>query len=456
MEHVLQEVLEKIKPVQEEELKVKRFINELVRISKTITGLDSMICGSLGKYTWLRGDHDIDLFIAFDKSISREELEKHGLEFGRKIVKEFRGEHEIKYAEHPYVHAYIEFDNICYDVDIVPCYKIFPGEHIKSAVDRSPLHLEYVLSHLRPELRDDVRLLKQFCKGIEVYGSDTKKLGFSGYICELLVLKYGSFGNVLRSAAFWKPGQLIDFSIERIQVLGNFKEQPLIIIDPTDRERNAAAVVSAENFIRFIKYSRKFMERPSKEFFFPRKKQPLAKREIAELQKRGTKFIAIMMKKTEIIDDIFYPQIRRAVKRVTGVLRHEDFHAIRSFDVVAGDMVMLVFELETWEMPKVRRMEGPPIFSKIHSDEFINKYIYPYLEGIHWTADRKREFLSATDLLKSFVKKPPEKLAEQGIPRNIVKEFSNAKVVEDNAFWKLLKNEEISAKVREKYYPDYL
>lgn len=457
MEDVLREVIKSVKPVQEEELRVRKFVNELLRISKTVSGLDSVICGSLGKYTWISGDHDIDLFISFDKSVSREDLEKNGLSFGKKIAAEMKGKHEIKYAEHPYVHAMINFEGQIYDVDIVPCYKIFPGEHIKSAVDRSPLHLEYILSHLDPELRDDVRLLKQFCKGTGVYGSDAKNMGFSGYICELLVLKYKSFENTLRAACRWSPGQLIEFSIEKTQILGKFRDQPLIIIDPTDKERNAAAVVSPDNFLSFVSLSRRFLEKPSVDYFFPKKKPSMAKSEISALKKRGTKFIALLMKKTELIDDIFYPQVRRAVKRLESLLNHNDFRTVRSFEIVSDDAVLFVFELETWAMPEIKKMLGPPVFSKIHSDEFISKYKHPYLEGIYWAADRKRDYITAIDLLKSFIRKPLEKMPDEGIPKNIAKEFSSSRILEDEQFWKFIeKNQEISGKIKEKYFRDWL
>ena len=91
----------------------------------------------------------------------------------------FGGESWVEYAEHPYVSGKIGK----FSLDIVPCYGIENCEKIISAVDRTPLHNEFlVLSNSKKNLSNDVRLLKKFLKGISVYGSDLKTAGFSGYL----------------------------------------------------------------------------------------------------------------------------------------------------------------------------------------------------------------------------------------------------------------------------------
>src|SRR5687767_11249795 len=116
MENVKAEVLAKIRPSKEEVERVKSFVSQLQSVAKTVSGLDAVIVGSLGKMTWLAGDHDIDLFLMFEQTVSREELERLGLEYGKRIVEELGGKAKIKYAEHPYVHAIVR----SFDVDIVP------------------------------------------------------------------------------------------------------------------------------------------------------------------------------------------------------------------------------------------------------------------------------------------------------------------------------------------------
>ncbi len=443
-------VLRKTKPSKEEEQRVEEFVKRLVEKATGITGLECVVCGSIGKHTWLKGDHDIDLFILFPTFASREELEQKGLESGKKITKQLEGRHVIKYAEHPYVHADING----FEVDIVPCYKIKKGEKIKSAVDRSPLHLDYVLENLNAGLRDDVRLLKQFCKGISVYGSDARHLGFSGYICELLVMNYGRFEDVLKAASKWQAPQIIDSRNKEKTDARMFRDQPLIIIDPTDEKRNAAANVNAENFIKFAANAGRFLQKPSGEYFFPQKAKPLAASEIKMLKGRETKFIALQLKKPDVIDDVLYPQLRRAVNRIEGLLRHNEFMAVRSYEHVSDD-VILSFEMETWTMPKIKKMFGPPVFSRKHSSEFLAKYKNGIvcIEGNTWTAEKEREFRSASQLLKDFIRKTAGELEKQGIPRNIAVQMGKAKILEHDEFWNYVKsNSDFSAFLKKKFF----
>lgn len=447
------EVLKKIKPSHEEMEKAKRFINQLTTVAKTVSGLDTVIVGSIGKFTWLSGDHDIDLFILFDATVPREDLERLGLEYGKRIVEELGGKWKVKYAEHPYTSAIVRG----YDVDIVPCYRIRYGDKIKSAVDRSPLHLQYVLDHIKPAMTDSVRLLKQFCKGIGVYGSDAKNQGFSGYICELLVLQYASFDNVINAASAWKPPFTMNIEKHLGVNLNQFKDQPLVIIDPIDANRNVAAVVSGENFLKFVSAAKAYKQKPSINFFFPPKKESLTAKEMSQLQSRETKFLAVSMKKPDVIDDVLYPQLRRTIHRLAHLLEHHEFHVIRAFDYVGKDIALL-FELEVWSLPSIKKMVGPPIFSEKHTSEFLAKYSKNpvYVFENKWIAEVARKHKTAVELLERFIKDKPETLVEKGVPKYIIPVIAKSKILEHHDFWKLVKKDRaLSVCIKEKYFSEY-
>ncbi len=450
---IQQEVLRKIKPSHEETEKAKRFINQLTTVAKTVSGLDTVIVGSIGKFTWLSGDHDIDLFILFEPTVPREELERLGLEYGKRIVEELGGKWKVKYAEHPYTSAVVRG----YDVDVVPCYRIRYGDKIKSAVDRSPLHLQYVLDHIKPAMVDNARLLKQFCKGIGVYGSDAKNQGFSGYICELLVLQYGSFDSVINAASEWKPPFTMNIEKHLGVNLSQFRYQPLVIVDPVDASRNVAAVVSGENFVKFAAAAKAYRQKPSVGFFFSPKKESLTAKETSQLQARETVFIAVYMKKPDVIDDVLYPQLRRALNRLTHLLEHHEFHVVRAFDYVGKDIALL-FELETWSLPAIKKMTGPPIFSEKHTAEFISKYSKNpiYVSDNKWVAEVARKHKTAVKLLGSFLKDKPEALVEKGIPKYIIPVIAKSTILEHRDFWKLVKKDRtLSACIKEKYFSEY-
>ena len=56
------------------------------------------------------------------------------------IGKELLTDTEESYAEHPYIRGYYKD----YYIEIVPCYKIEKSSQKLSAVDRTPLHTDYV------------------------------------------------------------------------------------------------------------------------------------------------------------------------------------------------------------------------------------------------------------------------------------------------------------------------
>ena len=87
------------------------------------------------------------------------------------------------------------------------------------------------LSNLRPEQHDQVRLLKQFLKGIGVYGADAKVCGFSGYLAELLVLRYGDFDQAIVAGVSWTAGTVLSMAEEA----GSGFRTPLVFIDPVDQ-----------------------------------------------------------------------------------------------------------------------------------------------------------------------------------------------------------------------------
>ena len=100
---------------------------------------------------------------------------------------------------------------------------------------------------------DDVLLLKQFMKGIGVYGSELKVGGFSGYLAELLVLCYGSFAGVLQAAIRLEAG-----NVHRPGRASGKKthDEPLVVVDPVDPNRNVAAALTLDKMFQFAAASR--------------------------------------------------------------------------------------------------------------------------------------------------------------------------------------------------------
>ena len=205
---VNEEILKKIVPTREDRAKIAALAKELkqkVTLACEEHGLKALVRveGSVAKDTWLKKEPDIDIFMRLPKTIPRRSLGEISLKIARKATE---GSEQIeRFAEHPYLEAFVGDVR----VNIVPCYDVKRGEWL-SATDRTPFHTDYVKKRLNKSLRNEVRLLKKFLKGIKVYGAEIKTGGFSGYLCELLILHYKSFTGTLQAFAQYTTRMVID------------------------------------------------------------------------------------------------------------------------------------------------------------------------------------------------------------------------------------------------------
>ncbi|WP_460129170.1 CCA tRNA nucleotidyltransferase [Thermococcus prieurii] len=369
MEEVLSEVLQRIRPSEEE----RAFVEALMEELRTITeekinelGLDvrPYFVGSLAKDTYLAGDHDVDLFLAFPLETPLEELREKGLELGKAIAEKLDS-YEIAYAEHPYVRA--RYRGV--SVDLVPCYDVRSWKDVRTAVDRSILHTKWVNENLRGR-NDEVRLLKRFLKGINAYGSEIYVRGFSGYLAEILVIKYGSFLDVAERADFILRQKIIDpadwLRKEPEIALKTVKreteeDRPLIVIDPVDPRRNVSANLSWEKYGRFYFKSMEFLENPSVKFFFPPEKPK--GNYLDELRKRGTALVTLLIDVPDMVDDILLPQLERSARGFEKALEREGFRVL-GWDVGRKGKAFIMLELDRDTREKVKIKPGPEFFTE--------------------------------------------------------------------------------------------
>ncbi|MBU0953556.1 MAG: CCA tRNA nucleotidyltransferase [Nanoarchaeota archaeon] len=439
-------VTKRITPTAAERKAMERLKDEVLAVTETVLAeddLDFVIAGSFSRDTWMPDKKEFDLFIRFPMEVSREELETKAIDYGELIAEKLRGTYTIAYAEHPYVRAKI----MGFDVDIVPCYNVPAAHAIKSSVDRTPFHNRWLNKNLPKKLVPDVRLLKQFLKNNDLYGSDTKTEGFSGYLCELLTIQYKGFVPLLRAAAGWTAGQVIlDPSGHRPKatIKGDFKRQSLVMIDPVDPARNVAAVVSPANFMRFVLLSKRFLHLPAQSFFFAKPK-PVNLPVLERLWKqRHTKLLLVTFPCPDVIPDILWPQLRRAETRLRNILTEHEFAVLNSLAWSDEERVCaLLFELEVWELPDVRKLVGPQIAAKRHADEFLHKYeksARVWVEQDFWVADAPRAFPIAHEKLQDTLGDREKVLLAKGIPSYLAKQIAKQhKVLEDAAVFRFAK-----------------
>lgn len=422
MESVLVKVLKKITPSEKEREELSGVLEKIIKSAEELIkplNIKKTLAGSYTRDTWLSDKKEIDLFIMFPVSYSRDKLEKFGLEIGKKIVKKLRGKYEIAYAEHPYVRGKVNG----FAVDIVPCYKVKSASKIKSAVDRTPFHNKYIAEHLKIEMAKEVRLLKQFCKAMDVYGSDVRILGFSGYLCELLIIKHKKFKNLIRSAKNWGFEKFIDLEGHCKVSREHFKKQPLVVIDPTDPKRNVAAALSNENFTKFVETCKKFCKKPSGKFFEVDRKS-IKKSELREyIKKMGSKLFVLKFRRPKVVDDILWSQMRRTAARIINLSRENEFEILESSVWSDEKYSYLIFEMKVWSLPEIQKLIGPPLSSEEHSKEFRGKYKKGklYTEEGRWVVEVKRKYRDFGNLLKDFLSKPEKELLKEGVRSHIAK-----------------------------------
>jgi len=390
-DRVVEAVRERVTPDAAERELLEEVAAELeARAERAVVDLpvdaDVIRVGSTARGTWLAGDRDVDLFVRFPADLPREELERYGLAVGHEVLPDGHEE----YAEHPYVAG--EYRG--FDVDCVPCHDVGSAAEIRSAVDRTPFHNAYLDERLDASTVGDVRVAKAFLKAHRAYGANLRTRGFAGYLVELLVLEHGGFRGLVEAAADWQPPVRFDPEDHGTREF----EDPLVVVDPTDPERNVAAALSTTNLARLQHYSRELLGDPRASLFEPREIAPLSPDEVsAAVADRGTTPVAVRFDAPDIVDDQLYPQLDRSLSGLREELDRRGFDPLRA-GRFAEDSAVLLVECAVGERPRIERHEGPPVGVRAHAEGFHAKYaddpdVYgPFVEDGRYVVERRREF----------------------------------------------------------------
>jgi len=466
-EKVLKEALQVARPGAEEKKKiyfvVKKVLAEAKKQARKYKA-KPLVAGSITRGTWLPGKMEFDIFILFPEKLSGKKFEEDGLKIGKTIFEKLKGAWRIEYAQHPYVSGKIEG----VEVDIVPSYDVKSTEKLKSAVDRTPFHVKYLEKHLPLKLSDDVRLLKHFLTANGIYGADTKTEGFSGYVCELLVIKYKKFASVLQNATKLKPGDVIDIEnfykkSEHHNLQHMFKGQALILIDPTDKTRNTGAAISPKNFFKFKKIAAEFLKTPSIQFFVPQSQQSINENElILKQMQRRTELILVRFAPPKVVPDILWPQLRRFSERLQSILEETqyEFKVLRRDEYTnEKDLAVVLIEMEVSKLPSVQKRVGPRVFDIDDSERFLKKYkinslACPFVEGDSWVVETERKFMTAREKLADTLNDDVKVLKAKGIPNNIANELVKGFeiILESNRVMELVKTDSNFGIFLKKYF----
>ncbi len=412
-EDLTERVLKKITPSQEDRAKVEaitRSLEQKVASACKKEGVSAVVRveGSVAKDTWLSENPDIDVFMRLPTSIPRKNLGEVALKIAKKAAEGYL--QLERFAEHPYLEIVAEG----YHADIVPCYDTKPGEW-QSATDRTPYHTDYINRNLSSGLRGEVRLLKAFMQGIGVYGAEIKVGGFSGYLCELLIINYSSFNNTIQAFANYNKRIIIDiekYYAQRQNELTLLFSEPLIIVDPVDKGRNVASAVQSQKLYEFVSAARAFRKQSTETFFYPPKTQALPAEKLkTQVESRGSSIIFLVIDQIEAVPDVLWGQLYKTKRSLHKLLELSDFKILKEA-VWSNEKnrSIYVLELESQLLPKIKKHLGPPLEREAECENFLAKYdanpgviCGPFIEDGRWTVEVPRKTTNAASLLTDML-----------------------------------------------------
>jgi len=450
---ILEKILRRIVPSTVEKERVyslSKKIMERVSSAAREAALNAEVSleGSVAKDTWLSGEADIDIFLKVESSLDRKELETTCLEVAKEATKEYTPIE--RFADHPYVETFIGNAR----VNIVPCYRVEKGMW-KSATDRTPYHTEYMNRHLSPELRNETRLLKKFTKGTGTYGAEIRVGGFSGMLCETLILFYGSLKKTLGGAASWRSGTVIDIENHYggdLEEIHNLFDQPLIVIDPVDKVRNLAAAVRDERLWEFVSASRLFPLKPAHGFFYPPKQKTITPRSFTKVaSQRGTCVIGLQFGRFTAPVDVVWSQMYKTERSLINLMRSKGFSVVSSSSYGdENDFNIIMIELESRILPRTTKHLGPPVERIAESNKFLSTHLRaentvagPWIEKDRWVAHKRRRYTDAKQLLEDSLTKGGRDIGVSSLIAECIRK-NNYRILTDRQLTKFLNIEGFS------------
>ena len=416
---VIQHASKSSEPSKPKQVKLEKISKEIQR--EIATFKDSRISrvlmgGSFAKGTWLENDTDIDFFVMIEPTVERKEFEELGKSIGYHALRKYKP--YLRYSEHPYVEGKVDGTR----VNIVPCYRVEKNKW-KSAADRSPFHTDFMQDKLNENLKSQVRVLKKFLKAVGIYGSQIAVSGFSGYVTEVLILKYGSFEDVLKIFSVLKPNHIISLDPPDENVIQKFTS-PIIIIDPIDSNRNLGAAISADCVAKFVLASRQFLKNPSTEFM---KKYGKSKPKI--IKQIESNLLIIEFKIHKRSPDILWGQLKRKLTSISKMLSNSRFEIIKKYCYTDEEKrAVFIFMFQFASLPKITVNRGPEVYLRTETDAYMKKRgsnsIMMWTDGMRIQSIEQTKMISIKQYVNDIIKKDIKSGSQTGVTSDFKNGYS--------------------------------
>jgi tRNA nucleotidyltransferase (CCA-adding enzyme) len=155
-------------------------------------------------------------------------------------------------------------------------------------------------------------------------------------------------------------------------------QSPLILIDPINPSRNAAAALSEEKFNGLVKRSKKFLEEPNETFFEIQKFS--FKKIFNKLTKEELLFV-ISIKPLEGKKDVIATKVLKIFEFLKTHLSLEDFEVTKSEWFFDEEESKLLIFVKNEQLSEYFEREGPPVknidsanhFREVHGDKAFER-----------------------------------------------------------------------------------
>jgi len=398
MKQLLLEVINEIKPSKEYENEILNKANNIINIiNKNIKDAKAVLGGSGAKGTWLK-TFDADIFVKFHYNKFKDKSDKLSDNLEKFLKKNF------KITRLHGSRDYFQIIQGKFTFEIVPIIDIKKSEQAKNITDVSPLHSNFVLKHKK--LIDEIRLTKQFFKAAKVYGAESYIRGFSGYVCEILTIYYGSFLKLISAIQKWKEKTVIDVKkfYKKKNVFTEINKSklisPLIVIDPVQKDRNAAAALDFEKLEVLKNRAKEFLKNPSKHFF---EIKTLTEQDIIKKFQKN-KLIILKAKPLNKKEDVAGAKMLKAFHFIEKNLIFNGFNIVESDMLWHSSSALFYYTLKKDILSKTTSLPGPPLKIKRHVLLFKKSHNKTLVKNKRIFAIEKRKFSNARDLIKNIIK----------------------------------------------------
>ncbi|MHA1953670.1 MAG: hypothetical protein ACW96U_06980 [Candidatus Heimdallarchaeaceae archaeon] len=342
--------------------------------------------GSFIRKTYLSEDETFDLLLILSRS---EKAKVHQIldALVQRLKKDRVKKQLISVEKHtgkmPYLRMIVDDELI----NLFVGFEVSPGEETISIFDLIPMHTQYILTHMKEEKRQEVLLFKKFVKAIGVYRSEIGAIGFNGYLCELLVIFYGSFRKAIEA-------------------------YPLYVLDPLNPKDNVAASVSVDQYNSIIAAANIYFYNPLISFFEDQLcEAPSFDDLVRKIVNSGREIVVLAIDRDFKESEVCWQKALSIRSSFETELRNNNYLLERIKPFVSDEHFGVFVSLMAANPQISLRREGPEVTSR-ESLQFLRRYSKhadvvagPFIDDDKWVIHFTKKGQIINDFLQNLVKK---------------------------------------------------